>query len=328
MNQLYPLKFHPLFKEKIWGGSMIKTHLGLDFSPLPNCGEAWIMSGVENYQTVVSEGWLAGNELNELVRIFMDELVGVEVYEKHGEEFPLLIKLINSNDWLSLQVHPDDEFAKKTGIGSGKSEMWYVLQADKGAEIINGFKHKVDKDTFVSHLEAGSLDNILNTEKVTAGDVFHLPAGRVHALGPGILLAEIQQTSDNTFRISDWDRVDSQGNSRELHLTQALEVMNLEVYPDYRTHYKASIDKAIPLVSSPYFTTNLLQLSKPLSKNHGELDSFVIYLCISGAAEIHCANSTASLKAGECVLVPAIINKTIIIPTAEVHLLEVYIAVD
>lgn len=324
MNQLYPLKFHPLFNDKIWGGQKIKTHVGLDFSPLPNCGEAWVLSDVKENESVVSEGWLEGNHLNELVEIYMDELVGEKVFDIHGEEFPLLIKIIDSNDWLSIQVHPGDELAKKRHNGSGKTEMWYVLQADENAELISGFNQKMNRELYLKHLENKTLPEIMNFEKVKAGDVFYMPSGRVHALGPGVLLAEIQQTSDITYRIYDWDRVDAQGKSRELHTDLALDAIDFNVYDDYRIKPEIKPDRTSSLVRSPYFITNLLQLTRPLPKDYDELDSFVIYLCCNGTASVEYAGGSVHLQKGECLLIPATFKRVAVKPLPKVEILEIY----
>ena len=237
MNSLYPLKFKPIFKDKIWGGQKIKSSLKMDFGDLPNCGEAWMMSGVEDNPTIVENGFLAGNELNEIVEVYMGELVGDKVFDQFGNEFPLLIKFIDSNDWLSIQVHPDDFLARKRNIGFGKTEMWYMLDATDDAELIAGFNKKTDKDEYLQHLENKTLKEILNFEKVEKGDVFYIPAGRVHALGPGCLLAEIQQTSDTTYRIYDWDRIDAAGMFRELHTEEALDAIDFEFHESYKTEY-------------------------------------------------------------------------------------------
>ena len=217
MNTLYPLKFKPLFLDKIWGGQKIKNVLGQNVGDIPNCGEAWVLSGVNGHQTIVSEGFLEGNELNELAEIYMGDLLGDQVYEKYGTEFPILVKILDTNDYLSIQVHPDDELAMKRHAGNGKTEMWYIIQADDEAELITGFKTKINKQEYLTHLNNKTLKSVLNIEKVKAGEVYYTPAGRVHALGPGMLLAEIQQTSDITYRIYDWDRIDHRGILRELH---------------------------------------------------------------------------------------------------------------
>ena len=326
MNQLYPLKFHPLFKDKIWGGQKIKNQLGLDFSPLPNCGEAWVLSGVNDNETVVSDGWLAGNHLNELVEIYMDELVGEKVFDKFGEEFPLLIKLLDANDWLSIQVHPDDELAKKRHNGSGKTEMWYVLGADEKSELISGFNKKMSKELYLEHLKNNTLPEIMNFEKVKAGDVFYMPSGRVHALGPGILLAEIQQTSDLTYRIYDWDRVDAEGKSRDLHTDEALDAIDFNVYDDYKIKPVIKPNQTSSMVKSPYFVVNQLQLNRPFPKDYSELDSFVIYLCVEGSAQIDATSGKINLNTGECLLLPATTKHVAILPQPETRILEIFTA--
>jgi mannose-6-phosphate isomerase len=328
-NQLYPLKFRPVLKDKIWGGSKIKSVLGIDFAPLPNCGEAWVMSGVEGNQTGIVNGFLAGNELNELVEIYMGDLVGDSVYDRFGNEFPILVKFIDAAEYLSIQVHPDDELAAKRNIGYGKSEMWYILAADPDSELITGFNRKVDKATYLKSLENKDLHDILNFETVKKGDVFYIPAGRVHALGPGIFLAEIQQTSDTTYRIYDWDRVDSEGKSRELHTEEALDAIDFEVYDEYKSKYSPKRNGTANLVTSPFFTTNLIELDKALAKDYSELDSFVIYVCVEGSVTIvHTGENEAQvcISQGEALLLPASIDRVDIVPTILSKILEVYIA--
>ena len=325
MNDLYPLKFTPVFKDKIWGGDKIKTSLGLDYGNLPNCGEAWIVSGYDNQQTVVSNGFLKGNELNELVEIYMGDLVGDKVYEDFGNEFPLLIKFLNASSWLSIQVHPDDEFAHKNNIPSGKTEMWYVLEADKGAQLIAGFNQEMTKEKYLEHLNNKTLKEIMNHETVKKGDVFYIPPGRVHALGPGILLAEIQQTSDATFRIYDWDRVDAAGMMRELHTELALGAIDFKHYKKFKTDYKEEVNKTNLLVKSPFFVTNSIILKNALQKNYEELDSFVIYIAVEGKVNLSWNNGNLSLTKGEAVVVPNVIDLVKLTPEGDAKLLEVYV---
>ena len=326
MNQLYPLKFKPVFKDKIWGGQQIRTKLGMDFGNMPNCGEAWLISGYGDDLTVVENGFLAGNNVNELVEVYMGELVGDRIFEKYGNEFPLLIKFIDSNDWLSVQVHPDDELSKKMQINGGKTEMWYVLGAEKGAELISGFSKKVSKEEYLEKLNSKNLKEILNYEKVEGGDVFFIPAGRVHALGPGILLAEIQQTSDATFRIYDWDRIDTAGMARELHTEAALQALDFEVQQEYKTKYEPLQNQTTSLVDCPYFTTRLIDMDKDVVKNFQELDSFVIYLVVEGSCSLSSTAGKIDLKLGEAVLVPASIDNIGLHPHQQTKLLEIFIA--
>ena len=324
MNKLYPLIFKPIFKEKIWGGQKIKTVLGKDFSPLPNCGEVWVLSGVENNQTVIENGFLVGNDLNEIVEVYMGDLLGDKIFQRFGNEFPILIKFIDANDWLSIQVHPDDGLAWKRHNSLGKTEMWYIFDAEKDAELISGFSTKLDKESYQKHLENKTLKSVMNFEKVKNGDVYYMPAGRVHALGPGILLAEIQQTSDVTYRIYDWDRIDEAGMMRDLHTEEALDALDFEVYDNYKTNYDPQLNTTVKLVESPYFTTNLIHLSKPIKKDYSELDSFVIYVCAEGKFELKNDDQKYSITKGEALLLPAILDQVEIYPSPETKILEVY----
>jgi len=325
MNKLYPLKFKPLFKEKIWGGTRIKDMLGIDFGNLSNCGEAWILSGVKYNETVVTNGFLKGNGINELVEVYMDDLVGEKIFEKHKNEFPILVKLIDSNDYLSIQVHPDDKLAAKRGLGNGKTEMWYILSADPEAELISGFKEKIDQQTYLHHLESNTLKQFLNTEKVMAGNVFFIPAGRIHALGPGILLAEIQQTSDVTYRLYDWDRVDGEGKKRELHTKEAIEAIDFNVYKNYKTQYYEVLNKSVELVSQPFFTTNIIHINQPIKRDYTMLDSLVICTCVQGSSEMIYPDGKVNINIGECVLIPNEIKDILIKPFSDCKILETFI---
>jgi len=324
MNLLYPMKFTPILKDKVWGGQKIRTELGFDFSPLPNCGEAWVLSGIAGAQTVVANGFLQGNELNDLVEIYMDDLVGEKAFEQFPDQFPILVKFIDSNDWLSIQVHPDDSLAAKRKVGNGKTEMWYILDADKDAELISGFNKTVNQKIYLDHLGQKRLREILNVEAVQRGDVFFIPAGRVHALGPGVLLAEIQQTSDTTYRIYDWDRVDSEGKSRELHTDLALEAIDFTVEETYRTSYAKLKNQTVNLIECPAFTTNILELDHGIEKDLEYIDSFIIYLCAEGNCSIQHLHGMEELKKGEVILIPAIMHHLFILPKPRVKLLEIF----
>jgi mannose-6-phosphate isomerase len=326
MEGLYPLKFTPIYKDKIWGGNKIKTILNKDFGDLPNCGESWELSGVAGNISVVSNGYLAGNTLEELLEVYMGDLAGDEVYEHFGNEFPLLIKFIDANDDLSIQVHPNDEMAAERHHSYGKTEMWYVMQADKGSKLQSGFNQQVDQEKYLEKLEKVELTDILNFEEVTSGDVFFIPAGRVHAIGKGILLAEIQQTSDITYRIYDYDRRDSQGNLRELHTDLALDAIDYTLYPEYKTKYGAKPNVSVELASCQYFTTNVLDVTEVVEKDYNKLDSFVIFICLEGELVIETESGNESIKKGETILLPASIENVLLKPTtASVKLLEVYI---
>lgn len=325
MNKLYPLKFKPIFKDKLWGGQRIKTTLGLDFGDLPNCGEVWVVSGVDGNPSVVENGFLSGNELNELVEVFMGDLVGDKIYECFGDEFPLLIKFIDANDWLSIQVHPDDALAAKRGLGNGKTEMWYIMDAGDDAELITGFSKKINREEYLAHLENKTLKEILNFEKVKKGDVVFMPAGRVHAIGPGILLAEIQQTSDTTYRIYDWDRIDAAGMQRELHTEEALDAIDFSIPEAYKTKYEVVKNQTSTVIDSSKFTTNIIELDQSLKKDFEELDSFVIYISIEGTSTIKWENDQLILNPGEAVIKPAVLKDIDLIPDKASKLLEVYI---
>jgi mannose-6-phosphate isomerase len=325
MNTLYPLKFSPIFKDKIWGGRKVQTLFGQDFSPLRNCGESWVLSAYGDEISVVANGFLAGNELNELVEIYMSDLVGEKVYQDHGEVFPLLIKLVDANDWLSIQVHPGDEMAQRLGHPNGKNEMWYVVNADEGSELISGFNHELSKEEYLHSLENKTLKSILNFEKVKEGDVFNIPEGRVHAMGPGILIAEIQQTSDLTYRIYDFDRVDEKGMTRELHTDLALEAIDFRHYDSYRTQYSPVFNKTVNLVTTEYFSTSLIHFGTPVVKDYTGIDSFVVLFCVKGSLAVEYEGGSEELKGGEVVLVPAILEQVKLIPKGEAKLLEIYV---
>ncbi len=311
MQTLYPLKFKPIYMDKIWGGQRLKTLLNHDFSPLPNCGEAWLISGIEGYNSIVSNGFLADNELNELVEIYMDELVGETVFEKFGNEFPLLVKLLDANEWLSIQVHPNDEIAKARGLSGGKTEMWYIIHAEPDAQLITGFRERISKFELQQLIQQKRIQEVLNYESVQTGDVFYMPAGRIHSLGPGIVLAEIQQSSDTTYRIYDWDRVDENGQSRQLHLDEALDAIDFNLYAEYKTKYTLIPNKTSHLVRSPYFTTNLLSINRTIEKDFGYIDSFVILLAVEGEVQIGDVTGVYSLRAGEAMLLPAVTERVV-----------------
>ena len=325
---LYPLKFKPIFKDKIWGGRKIKEQLGLDFGSLPNCGEVWLLSGLWDEQSEVANGDFKGDEINDLVETFMGDLVGESVFDKYGEQFPLLLKIIDANDWLSVQVHPDDELAEKRGIGNGKTEMWYVMHADKDAELVMGFNREMTRMDYVKVMKNNTLREVLNYEKVEAGDVFFIPAGRVHALGPDIMVAEIQQTSDTTYRIYDWDRINEAGMSRELHIPQSVEAIDFVIPDQYKIEVQDVMNKTVPVVDCQYFVTNLLQLQGEMEKDYSNLDSFVILLCTEGNFSLVWENGAVFVKQGECVLIPNIVKKVSIRAERYCKLLEVYCQIE
>jgi len=326
MAGLYPLKFKPFYLEKIWGGNRIKTLLNKDYGDLQNCGESWELSGVEGYDSVVSNGFLNGNTLSELIEIYMGDLVGDKVYEKFGLEFPLLIKFIDAQDDLSIQVHPNDELSKERHNAYGKTEMWYVIDAEPGALINSGFNQEMTREKYLEYFENGKLTNLLHYDEAKVGDVFFIPAGRVHAIGKGTMVAEIQQTSDVTYRIFDYNRKDAKGNLRELHTDLALDAIDFSYMEDYKTKYEIKKNHSTEIVSCNYFTTNILEFDQPREKDYFTLDSFVIYIAIEGEFEIAKEEITAKVNKGETVLIPAETNILRLKPLSNsVKILEVYI---
>ncbi|MDP9081919.1 MAG: class I mannose-6-phosphate isomerase [Bacteroidota bacterium] len=325
MSALYPLKFKTIYKDKIWGGNKIKTYLHKDFGDLPNCGETWEISGVKSDVSVVANGALEGESLAELLEKFKGELVGEKVYAHFGNIFPLLIKFIDANEDLSIQVHPDDELAKKRHNSFGKTEMWYVIEADPGSTLIAGFNKELTQQEYLDKFNSGHLTDVLNKEDVKAGDVFFLPAGRVHTIGKGLLIAEIQQTSDITYRIYDFDRVDDKGNKRELHTEEALAAIDYKHYAEYKTQYQPKKNETVHLVSCPYFTTNLLDFTTGTTKDYSNLDSFVIYVCVEGEFTVKADGSEYPVIMGDCILLPKSVDHVELETTKGFKILESYI---
>lgn len=324
---LYPFKFNPIFKERIWGGTKLETQFGKKLNGKTNIGESWELSAVEGDVSVVCNGDLAGNDLQELIEIYMDDLVGEKVYKKYGNEFPLLIKFIDANDDLSIQVHPDDKKAKERHNAYGKTEMWVALDDSENPKLITGFNQDTDKDTFLKKLEDHTLTDLFNYEEVKKGDVFFVPAGRVHAICAGNLIAEIQQTSDITYRIYDYDRKDNEGNGRELHLDLSLDVMDFKKVKDPKVVYAPEENKPVDLVDCKYFTVNRLDLSLPLTRDYYSFDSFVILICTEGKCTIgETGKDVVEVEKGDTVLIPATLSNIIFTPlNGKVKLLEVYV---
>lgn len=325
MSTLYPLKFKPILKQTIWGGEKLSDK-STDPALKNAIGESWEISGVEDHISVVSEGLLAENTLEELIEVYMGDLVGDRVYEKFGVEFPLLIKYIDACDNLSIQVHPNDTTAKERHNAYGKTEMWYMVDAGPEAELILGFQKDTDKNEYLAHLRQNSLPDLLNVEKVKKGDCFFIPAGTVHAICKGCLIAEIQQTSDITYRIYDYDRRDKNGTPRELHTELATDVINFSAQKEHAVHYHIHENHTEELVSCNYFTTNILKFDKEVEKDYMEIDSFVIYMCLEGNFSIvYDIDQFVKVSKGETVLVPACFKDIFLIPEKEAQILEIYI---
>jgi mannose-6-phosphate isomerase len=327
MSFNYPLRFKTIFKDKIWGGQKIKTVLGKDFAPLPNCGETWELSAVPGNVSEVVNGSLKGQNLKTLCEQHAHAVLGKHVAQEFGTEFPLLIKYIDANDDLSVQVHPNDEVAKVKHNCKGKTEMWYIMQADAGAQLNSGFAKQTNKEEYAKAIENGTSLQYLNYETVNAGDVFFMPAGRIHYIGKGIMLAEIQQTSDITYRIYDFDRKDDQGNKRDLHIKDGVEALNFEVLPEYKTKYQLQENNSASVVKSEFFMTNMVWL-----ENNGsctlalqERDSFTILICVEGEGEVRGDFETEKMKVGEVLLLPAALNAASLYSATGIKVLEVYL---
>lgn len=324
-TSLYPLKFEPILKDKIWGGTRLRTMLYKEISDANCCGESWEVSGLVGDESMIINGFLAENNLNELLEIYMTELVGEKNYEKYGLGFPLLIKFIDAQDNLSVQVHPNDELAQRKYGQSGKTEMWHVIASEPGSGLYVGFNKTVSKAQFEEAIANGTVEEVLQFYPVQPGDTFMIPAGTVHAIGKGVLLAEIQQPSDITFRVFDWNRVNDEGNSRELHVQEALEAIGFDHQTDnFKVEYQPQLNKTVRLVRSQYFNTSLLEFDQPLNKSFVEIDSFVIYMCLDGQILLAYGDERERLETGEVVLIPAEMEEVQLLPARKSKVLEVY----
>ncbi len=320
---IHPLKFQPILKERLWGGTKLKEVLKKPISS-DITGESWELSAVSGDVSVVANGNLKNIALSTLIDKFPEALLGKSVVERFGKEFPILIKFIDAKQDLSIQLHPNDELAKKRHNSFGKTEMWYVMDADAGSQLIVGFNKNVTKEEYAKSLEDDDLLKLLNYEPVKEGDTFFINTGKIHAIGAGVLLAEIQQTSDVTYRVFDFNRKDKEGNLRELHTDMALDAMDYEKKNDFKVAYDTSRDSSNVMVDCPYFKTNFLNLSKELNQDTSKRDSFTIFMCVGGTAKIRTNEGEVNINKGETVLVPAL-AKGIYIITEGVKLLEVTI---
>jgi mannose-6-phosphate isomerase len=316
--KIYPLQFEPILKERIWGGEKLKTVLN---KPIVSkiTGESWELSTVEGDISIVANGELKGKSLTELIDEQPNEILGTSVYNRFGKQFPLLFKYLDAREDLSIQVHPNDQLAKERHNSFGKTEMWYVMQADADARIIVGFKEDSSKEEYLENLNNKTLVSILDDVKAKAGDVFFLETGTVHAIGAGLVVAEIQQTSDITYRLYDFDRVDAQGNKRELHVDLALDAINYKKVDTYKK-YEKTINESNVVVDCPYFTTNFIPLNGVVKVNK-KGDTFTVYMCIEGTFEIRHENVTYQYKKGDTVLIPAAMDAYVL--NGEGSILEV-----
>lgn len=326
----YPLRFKPVFKTVIWGGDALVSYKGLD-TTLDGVGESWEVSAVPGSVSVVDEGPLSGQSLNDLLATDPVGLVGQTVFAKYGLQFPLLMKFIDAAADLSIQVHPDDAMAASHHQSFGKTELWYVVAAKPGARLISGFSKPITPEEYEQRIADNSIEEVLCYHAVQPGDVFFLPAGRVHAIGAGILLAEIQQSSDITYRLYDYNRRDAQGHTRELHTALAKEAIDYTLYPTWRTEYPKLSNQAVPLVKCPYFTTNRIQMeaentSTSMLRLYGSLGSFVVLLCVEGEAWLIIeGQESLAIRQGQTVLIPAAITCLQLETSTHCLLLETYI---
>lgn len=320
-NSLYPLQFEPILKERIWGGTKLRDVLNKPITSYIT-GESWEISTVQNDVSIVSNGIFKGKSLNELIEKFPLDILGEKVISKFGKQFPLLFKFLDAREDLSIQVHPNDKLAKKRHNSFGKTEMWYVMQADEGAKLIVGFKEKSSKDEYLKHLNENTLVSILDTKKVKKGDVFFLATGTVHAIGAGTLIAEIQQTSDITYRLYDFDRVDANGNKRELHVDLALDAINYDVVASEK-EYSKEVNVSNEIVNCDYFTTHFVPLNGNYSVKKNK-DSFYVYMCVEGEFELEFENQKYYYKKGDSILIPASMNDYSF--SGKASLLEIYIS--
>ena len=319
---LYPLRFKPRLKERIWGGESLAAKCGKRSAKGKRYGESWEISGVAGDLSVVSSGMFKGNDLQEMVEIYMGDLVGETVYDKFGIEFPLLVKHIDTAALLSIQVHPDDRLAAERHNSYGKTEVWYVTECEQGASLYLGLKSGVTRAQYLDAVVAGTLPELLQKYEVHAGDAFFIPAGTIHAIGKGIKVVEIQQTSDITYRIFDWNRVDDNGRPRQLHTALAIDAIDFDSDAQYVITRPPQKNTPVKIVCCPYFTTNLLEVEGEVERDFSSLDSFVIYVCVEGSVTLSCEGAEERLSKDDVLLVPA--EQMAVTLKGDGTLLEVY----
>ena len=320
---MYPLKFHPILKERLWGGTKLKDVLDKPIESVIT-GESWEISTVKGDVSIVANGELSGASLQELIDESSEAILGKSVVQRFDKNFPILIKFIDAKQDLSIQLHPNDKLAKERHNSFGKTEMWYVMNADDNAELIVGFNKDVTQKEYSDSLENDTLLDLLNYESVKEGDTFFINTGKIHAIGAGVLLAEIQQTSDITYRIFDFNRKDKNGNLRELHTKMALDAIDYTKKDDFKINYHENTDDVNTMVSCPYFKTNYIHLTKDLKQDVLQRDSFTIYMCVSGSVNVENEFGTTVIEKGETVLISA--NSTFInLKTTNAKILEVTI---
>jgi mannose-6-phosphate isomerase len=317
----YPLKFNPILKQKIWGGNKLVDVLH-KVSSDKNIGESWEISDVDDNISVISNGKLEGKTLKDIVKSYKGDLVGKKNYQIFKDEFPLLIKFIDAAQDLSVQVHPNNELAKKRHNSFGKTEMWYIMEAEEKSNLVLGFSKEISTKKYKELLKKKAITSVLNFEKIKKGDAFFIETGTVHAIGAGVVLAEIQQTSDITYRIYDWDRVDAQGNSRELHTDLAIDAINFSTELNAKRNYGKLSNELNTLITCPYFKTNFIPVEGEINLDYSKTDSFVIFMCVEGSGSISINNNLEAINYGETILIPATAT-SVFINSSNCKLLEV-----
>ena len=316
-------RFKPIYKSKIWGGDRILKFKGWQ-SDNDKIGESWELSGVPGDESVICSPRDYGMTITELIGKYGADLMGEKNFERFGTKFPLLIKFIDAGDDLSIQVHPDDEYSEANGLGSGKNEMWYVLDADRDSRLLNGCRNPQDRKSFLKSLNSGEIREILRQLEVTPGDAYYIPAGRVHSIGKGTFLLEVQQASDSTFRIYDYNRTGEDGKQRQLNISEALDVINFDDTKGDRLRYMTIEHVPSVIIDTPFFTSKVLMLSDQMLRNYSEVDSFVALVCVGGKAILETRNHTMDINRGETVLLSALEKEVHITPSGE----EEFIAVE
>jgi len=326
MSELYPLKFEPILKETIWGGTSLVNRYNKNGNPDLKYGESWELSAVAGNLSIASNGFLAGNNIEELIEVYMGDITGDAVFDRYGNEFPLLIKIIEAKTDLSIQVHPGNELARKRHNAYGKTEMWYILESERDAKIYSGFREPVTKEIYLKSVERGELAGLMNADNAAPGDVFFTPSGRIHAIGAGNLLVEIQQTSDITYRIFDWNRTGPDGKPRELHTDLAVDAIDYNAAGSNKITNIPAPNKTGNLVKCEFFITNIINLTGRMSKDYNLIDSFVIYICTEGEFLIRWDGNSEPVIRGETVLLPAMIKDVVLEPSPRATLLEIFIS--
>jgi len=328
MAELYPIKFETVLKEKVWGGNALVSRYNKNSAKSEKIGESWEISAVAGNQSVISNGFLAGNNIEEIIEVYMGDITGDAIYEKFGNEFPLLIKFIEAHEDLSIQVHPANELARERHNAYGKTEMWYILESEKESKIYTGFREGVTREMYQASIMDGALANLLNIEHPETGDTFFTPAGRVHAIGAGTVLVEIQQTSDITYRIFDWNRKNTGKEKRDLHTDLALDAIDFNETGKNKIRKQPVLNNSVNLVNCEFFNTSLLRFNKPLNKEYYFVDSFVVYICTEGEFQICWDGEAESVLKGETVLLPAMIKEVVLKPKGEAQVLEIFVGTE